>query len=163
ALHVDATGDLWAGGGYQDPSGLSRFDRTTERFRRYRHDPEDPRNSLIYDEVTSITASPNEPGILWIGTRDDPTGQRSGLSRLDVATGTFTHYTTEDGLSSNVVWEVFVDREGTLWVGTEGGGLNRFDLPEKAKSAARNPLALIRNRIAARRSGRRCTGSSWRA
>ncbi len=125
-LYVDATGDIWAGCGYAGPDGLSHFDRTTEHFRRYRHDPENPGNSLIQNEVTSIAASPDEPGILWIGTRDWP-GQASGLSRLDVATGTFTHYTTEDGLNNNIVWELFVDRDGTLWVGTEGPGLNRFD------------------------------------
>ena len=134
ALHVDATGDLWAGGGFLDPGGLGRFDVATERFRRYRHDPEEP-NSLIYDDVAAITTSPYDPGVFWMGGGSWPIDQDGGLSRLDVATGTFTHYTTEDGLASNLVRTLLVDRNGTLWIGTgepflspqAAGGLSRFD------------------------------------
>jgi signal transduction histidine kinase/ligand-binding sensor domain-containing protein len=30
-------------------------------------------------------------------------------------------FTTEQGLSSNAVWKVFIDREGSIWVGTNSG------------------------------------------
>jgi ligand-binding sensor domain-containing protein len=30
-------------------------------------------------------------------------------------------------LSNNVLWSIFEDVKGTLWVGTDGGGLNRLD------------------------------------
>ncbi len=36
------------------------------------------------------------------------------------------HLTTENGLSHNYILSLIVDREGTLWVGTDGGGLNRI-------------------------------------
>jgi ligand-binding sensor domain-containing protein len=41
------------------------------------------------------------------------------------AEGKATRISKEDGLSSDFVLSVTVDREGCLWVGTNGGGLNR--------------------------------------
>lgn len=56
-------------------------------------------------------------GGLWLATR-------SGLSHFDG--DRFVTYTTHDGLSSNYVLALYEDEEGTLWIGTGGGGLNRF-------------------------------------
>ena len=39
----------------------------------------------------------------------------------------FHHFTTNDGLSSNSVRCLYQDRKGFIWIGTDGGGLNRFD------------------------------------
>jgi signal transduction histidine kinase/ligand-binding sensor domain-containing protein len=38
---------------------------------------------------------------------------------VDAAAG--QHFTLAQGLSSNVVWKILVDREGSLWVGTNSG------------------------------------------
>jgi signal transduction histidine kinase len=56
-------------------------------------------------------------GALWLGGV-------SGMSRFK--DGVFTNYTTEQGLSNNYVRDIYEDADGTLWVGTYGGGLNRF-------------------------------------
>ncbi len=56
-------------------------------------------------------------GDLWIGTS-------GGLSRLH--DGVFTNYTVQQGLSNNIVTAIAQDRQGTLWLGTNGGGLNRL-------------------------------------
>ncbi|MEW6158665.1 MAG: two-component regulator propeller domain-containing protein [Verrucomicrobiota bacterium] len=40
--------------------------------------------------------------------------------------GSMVHYTTTNGLPSNRVKDLFEDREGNIWIGTDGGGLSRF-------------------------------------
>jgi ligand-binding sensor domain-containing protein/signal transduction histidine kinase len=57
------------------------------------------------------------PAPLWIGTA-------AGLSRF--AGDTFTNYTVAQGLSNNTVTAMAGDNAGTLWLGTNGGGLNRL-------------------------------------
>ena len=43
----------------------------------------------------------------------------------------FTHYQYDPddptSLSNDTVWAILEDRSGRLWIGTDGGGLNRFD------------------------------------
>ena len=56
-------------------------------------------------------------GVVWFG------GQL-GLSRYDGKR--FQHYTTSDGLPSNQVWSLLIDRSKQLWIGTEGG-IARYD------------------------------------
>ncbi len=38
----------------------------------------------------------------------------------------WTTYTTRNGLSSDVITALYLDSEGVLWIGAEGGGLNAF-------------------------------------
>ena len=65
-------------------------------------------------------------GILWIGTM-------KGLLRLDPATRQWTHYHTIPGdarsLSANIIFSLLADPadSNVIWVGTNGGGLCRFD------------------------------------
>ncbi len=125
-LLEDRAGTLWVGtyGG-----GLSRYDRETGGFRHYLPDGDDP-GSLSSDVVRAIHQ--DAAGVLWIGTGD------GGLNRMDPAaggsarsaTGPFRNYRHEPGnptsLSSDDVLSILEDRAGNLWVGTHGGGLNRF-------------------------------------
>jgi len=110
-LFEDAAGDIWIGAG--GGGGLSRFDRETELFVRYRHDPDDPR-SLSDNEVRGIYESRREPGVLWIGT------EKGGLNRLEIATGEFRLYLP--GEPARLLVE---SRDGTYWVA--GWGLLQFD------------------------------------
>lgn len=54
-------------------------------------------------------------GALWLGCAN-------GLLRHEA--GRFKHYSTQEGLSCNTVVALAEDRSGTLYVGTDGGGLN---------------------------------------
>jgi signal transduction histidine kinase/ligand-binding sensor domain-containing protein len=118
----DNKGFMW----FCTQDGLNRYDGY--EFVVYEHDPEDP-NTLGSNFIQSLYEDPS--GALWIGTNG------GGLSRLDRTSapgpgpGQFTHYQydPEDPytLSSNVVLSIFEDREGILWIGTDGGGLNKLD------------------------------------
>jgi two-component system sensor histidine kinase ChiS len=61
-------------------------------------------------------------GFLWFGTED-------GLNRFDgVRFKTYRHDPDDPAsLSHNNVRSLYEDEEGTLWIGTYYGGLNRFD------------------------------------
>ncbi|MFH1197237.1 MAG: two-component regulator propeller domain-containing protein [bacterium] len=41
--------------------------------------------------------------------------------------GKFYRFSVTEGLSDNLIGDVFVDREDNIWVGTYGGGLNRIN------------------------------------
>ena len=135
ALYEDRRGDLWAG---TFRGGLSRYDRAAARFVTYRHDPNDP-NSLPPHSVRFIHE--DQRGQFWLITRQVP-GPFSYLNRFDPATGAVTRYRHDPNdagsLSHDVVSEhvrngnvgIFAfleDRNGAIWVGTPGGGLNRYD------------------------------------
>jgi len=122
SIFKDRAGYLWVGGG---GSGLVRFDERTGRFKHYRHNPDDP-NSLISDNVYTIFGDRNSH--MWVG-------QEGGLSRFDPARDGFTNFRpVPDRPASleNTVWVIDQDRSGSLWLGTWGGTLFRFD--DKAKT-----------------------------
>lgn len=79
-------------------------------------------------------------GRIWISTPD-------GLYGVD-ASGRHVHMTTANGLKANDVSSCIVDREGDVWIGTSGRGLekledvNSFQLPvEFEKIPTNNSLA----------------------
>jgi ligand-binding sensor domain-containing protein/signal transduction histidine kinase len=67
-------------------------------------------------EVTS--ACEDHDGNLVVGTKG------AGVFLVH-SNGTVSSLTTTQKPSANLILSVLVDREGTLWVGTDGGGLNR--------------------------------------
>ena len=114
--HEDARGNLWMG----TNRGLVRFDRATETFRYYRHDPARP-GTIASDAVRSILPDPQQPDrVLWVGTAG------GGLNRFDRQTETFSAFSVRDGLPNNVVYGLLPDDAGGLWMSTNRG-LARFN------------------------------------
>ena len=72
------------------------------------------------DVVFCIRQDQKRKDVLWLGTE-------LGLNRLDRSTGEFRYFTKEQGLSYNAVFDVMQDADGSLWLGTGGGGLSHFD------------------------------------
>jgi signal transduction histidine kinase/ligand-binding sensor domain-containing protein len=111
----DGQGFLWLA---TTDNGLYKFDG--QKAIGYHNDPRNP-NTPANDWVESICAS--KEGFLLLGTVG------SGLDRLDLATGRFTHYrhsADPNSLSNDTVTAIVEDRDGLFWVGTHNG-LNRFN------------------------------------
>src|SRR5258705_178979 len=99
ALTEDRSGALWLGGS----DGLFRWTGGVLR---------DYTAQAGLDAVKVRTIVEDGDGVLWIGTHGH------GLLRLQ--NERFTSYTTNQGLSNDVVESLFADEHG-LWVGTESG------------------------------------------
>ncbi len=117
----DSNGIIWVA----TRNGLNCFDRNTKRFTPYRHDPKDP-DSLSGNLITSLFEDSN--GLLWIGTMNN------GLNLLKDEKNNkrvFTRYHHQPynpySLSQNYILSLAEDRSGSLWIGTNSGGINRID------------------------------------
>ncbi len=104
AIDEDRGGTLWIGtlGG-----GLNRFNREDETFSHY----------AIGDNIAQSYES--ETGQFWVATN-------TGLVLLNRATGEYSRFTQDHGLSDNVVFSILEDHAHILWLGTSNG-LTRFN------------------------------------
>ena len=105
-------------------TSLKKYYYKENRFITYRHDPNNP-YSLSNEYIMTIYRDPDKSKrFLWIGTED-------GLNKFDLERETFSVYKNEsdnpNSMSHSSVWSIHRDKNGILWVGTNGGGLNRFD------------------------------------
>ncbi|MFZ0389524.1 MAG: two-component regulator propeller domain-containing protein [Calditrichia bacterium] len=131
SMLTDRDGYIWIG---TINGGLNRFNPQTGRFRRYLHDPED---SLSLGSNVVLSLWEDHAGNIWVGTYG------GGLNRLvkEPADSSgrvreyfkrFTHQPANpQSLSQNSVLAIFEDSRQRFWIGTLGGGLNRF-YPEKS-------------------------------
>lgn len=114
AIYEDRAGNLWFG---TTNGGLYRLRRSPLKDGAFIHDSLTDRQILCDSGIRTITE--DAEGSLWIGT------DGGGLNRLK--DGTFSVFTTTQGLSADIIWSVSEGRAGNLWIGTRGGGLNRLD------------------------------------
>ncbi len=121
SIHEDSRGFLWIG---TDGGGLNLIDPNTGVVSIYQAQPSGT-DGLSNNFINMITGDNHNDSILWIATEN-------GLNRLNVYTEVFTvyryHPLDSNTISSNNVTGIYQDRAGTLWIGTNGGGLNRMDL-----------------------------------
>ncbi|MBI3111406.1 MAG: hypothetical protein HYZ01_07530 [Ignavibacteriales bacterium] len=97
-------------------------------------------------QSTVYSIAEDYPGFLWFGTRD-------GLNRYDGAE--FKVYRSDgdsgQGLSHVTVRALIADSTRCLWIGTDGGGLNRFDFATQSFTHfhhdSTNPQTLSSNNI----------------
>lgn len=129
-------------------NGLDLFDENKHTFTKYTSDDK----SIA--ENNSINCIYNDAGILWLGTYD------SGVVYYDTNLSMFDYYhknaSDNKSLSNNIV-TTFAETTNGYWVGTDGGGLNFFDLAKqdfvhysslpgtKAPLAGKHILSLLNN------------------
>lgn len=106
--------------GWETANGLNRLNIRTGTFERYFATGKS--NTLSSSSITAIVK--DRDGITWIGTMH-------GLNRFDPDTKTFQSYLSDqhdpNSISGMRIRSLLVDKNNTLWVGTETSGLNRFD------------------------------------
>ncbi|MBC8507745.1 MAG: hypothetical protein ISR58_04000 [Anaerolineales bacterium] len=107
SLAGSASTDRFPQFGYPQDNGI-RFERISVEA------------GLSQSTVTCILQ--DSVGYIWFGTRD-------GLNRYNGYEFTiFEHDPTNSlSLSNNVILSLYEGRDGILWIGTEGGGLNQYD------------------------------------
>ena len=118
-LYEDTKGKIWAG---TLNNGLSLYIPENNSFERF---IPDSKNSYS-TRVRAIFEDPK--GNLFIGTR-------AGLYLQNNSTKEFSYYAHEghlfSKLSQNSVTASFIDRTGTLWIGTFSGGVNYTNFNKK--------------------------------
>ncbi len=119
ALYESRDGSVWVGTNH----GVARLPPSNAVIENLIHDPGNP-HSLAPGIVRTIVQTAD--GDMWFGTA------KNGLSRYNIATKQFTHYTREpdnaNSISDNAINALLQDKNGTLWIGTEFGGLNELNL-----------------------------------
>ncbi|MEM9301225.1 MAG: two-component regulator propeller domain-containing protein, partial [Pseudomonadota bacterium] len=112
----DAAGYLWIG----SADGLARYDGLT--FKLWQHEESDP-NSLPSDRIETLFIDAADR--IWVGT------EAGGLAWLGKDREAFTRVVHDPddpaGLAGDTVWEFAEGGEGTVWLATSTGILQRFD------------------------------------
>ncbi|MDH3711075.1 MAG: ATP-binding protein, partial [Cyclobacteriaceae bacterium] len=113
AIFQDSKGFMWFG----TRDGLHKYDGYS--FKVYRNKPEDPK-SLSNNTVRVIFEYQSK---LWVGTE-------KGLNVLNLETEKFNHYlhdpTNPQSLSHDRIRDIALDQSGSLWIATNGGGMNKL-------------------------------------
>lgn len=114
----DKKGNLWIG----TQNGLNVFDRKTETFHSFKHDPKDT-NSLGSVSISKVLEDSN--GNIWIGTSN-------GLDLYLPEKQIFKHFRNNPGdsnsLSNNIINDIEIDSNGNIWIATRTGGVNLFEV-----------------------------------
>ena len=118
-LIADGQNGLWV----PSESGLSYFDRRTEKFTyRFEHDETDP-DSLDSNAIMSVYQDTG--GVLWVGT------ENAGLNILNFRQEQFGYYGHRPGdpnsLSPGRVKAIYQELNGVVWIGFFPRALDRLD------------------------------------
>jgi len=120
SINEDKSGVLWIG---TANGGLCTYDRESDSFIHFNY-KYDSTNILSSTHSSSIYLV-DKSGTLWISADD------GGLISVNFQNNEFIHYKHQpnnpNSLSNDVVTDVYEDKSGFFWIGTSGGGLNKFD------------------------------------
>ncbi|KUK57965.1 MAG: Uncharacterized protein XD81_1314, partial [Bacteroidetes bacterium 38_7] len=113
--------ELWIG---TDGEGINYYDKKAKRIYSLVF-PKNLRLSSVYAIL------PDDDNVLWVGT----SGHGMYKLKLDYSThpysvidySQFVFTEGESSLSNNIVYSIIQDGNSHLWIGTRGGGVNRFN------------------------------------
>lgn len=116
-LYIDTHRKLWD----LTELGFDEYDDKTGKFAHHEHHSSLGSffNEDVYRDILEVN-----PGDYWLATD-------AGLKIYHSKTNTFSHYFNQIGkqytISSNHLYCLLKDSDHNVWIGTEGGGLNRFN------------------------------------
>ena len=118
ALSLDAEGRLWIG----TELGLVTYDVTRDRFQPIRPGVEPGATAADAEAELGVTALYPDGKWMWVGYGD------GGVDKVDTATRAVTRIARPGGASANApVSALARDKDGSLWIGTQGEGLYRLN------------------------------------
>jgi len=121
SIYIDSKANLWVG----TSMGLFQRNRETRHVSEYYHNPDNP-NSLKHIAVTSIAEDANHSIII---------GTLGGLDFYQPEIDGFTHLIKgnleSESLNSPFVNSLLSDGEGNVWIGTDKGGVNHYNIFQK--------------------------------
>ncbi|HRZ76938.1 MAG TPA: two-component regulator propeller domain-containing protein, partial [Bacteroidales bacterium] len=135
-------------------------------LREHGHSPSEAFNETVEELTQSLIRLVDRNGMVWVGTA-------RGLDRYDPVKRELVPYRYRGGvpgtLSHPTVNVIFEDRQGRLWIGTEGGGLCQLDRASGQITAFRSldddPSTLSNDYISAiyqDRGGTLWVGTKWK-
>lgn len=109
SLYADAAGNIWAG---LYGNGLLQIDPATNRVRHFN-------SELRNGNILGITGRGNK---VWVATL-------GGSTAITYSDGHyhFENFGSDDGLSSDFVYQVFIDSQNRTWFATDGRGVTMLD------------------------------------
>ncbi len=123
SINKDTKGNLWIG---TYSKGLDKFDLKNNKFYHYRKS--DDSGSIGANQIQSIYI--DKKSNFWIGTFGGGlnTFNENSIKNNKIEFKKYLHDQNDKySLSDNRVYTIYEDSYGILWVGTLGGGLNKFD------------------------------------
>ncbi|PIY90698.1 MAG: hybrid sensor histidine kinase/response regulator, partial [Candidatus Nealsonbacteria bacterium CG_4_10_14_0_8_um_filter_35_10] len=116
-VYFDKQGFLWL----STFDGLNKFDTKTYKSIIYKHHSAN-KKSLNTNKIFAIYQDNSMD--YWIGTIG------GGLNYINHKTNEITSFTTKEGLSNNIVYDIIDDNFGNLWLSTNCG-ISSFNLKNK--------------------------------
>jgi ligand-binding sensor domain-containing protein/signal transduction histidine kinase len=125
SIAEDRLGNIWIG---TYSAGLNRIDQSGQKVETFRNEPNNS-NSLSANQVLDIYVESEK--VIWVATFG---GGLNKLTFVENSSGApeFETYrknpSNANSLSDDRAYTILRDSKENFWVGTYGGGLNRFDI-----------------------------------
>jgi len=114
SIAIDNKGIIWAG----TSDGVSRFNgKVFTSFPIPKATINTPTPIISHNRVSKIIIDNKEN--IWFGT------DGYGICKYDGIN--FTHFTTDNGLPDNNIYDLMEDSKGNIWIGTMFGGISKYN------------------------------------
>jgi len=116
---IDSQGNIWIA---TIDNGITIIDEEGDPLRNFAHYPQDP-NSIASNQIWCVYQ--DIKGVIWVGTEDQGLCQYD--SNKDIFYNIKKNVGSKNGINNNSIRSIL--RLGDiLWLGTSGGGINKYNL-----------------------------------